>query len=314
MPKVLSQLVNTTKPLLSKPDLQKFNLCQIYLQGRTLSDIATSSGKQIDCHFWKGHRSSHKSSFTWPHQIRPSTACWALWRKTLHLLFTDSVRSNKILPQYCLHSWYPKAPFHQFWPTFIDPPTSLLYTRLAQHNSFRIYSHQNRFSYYPTTTHSALPTGCVPITVTHWLPFVVTTKYATRSTTLQPRVRHPQSMLNNVQPLVDAFKETNQTQNINTGAHAQIDTKRPLSISTPHTSVPLHSQLPSNTQHANFQRVFQHHLTKVSPSNSFFLGHMVFSSKLQKLVDNIHNSCFAMASNGSVRTPNGSFSWVIYGT
>ena len=54
------------------------------------------------------------------------------------------------------------------------------------------------------SAHSALPTGCVPITVTHWLPFVVTTRYTTRSTTLQPRVRHPQSMLNNAQPLVHA--------------------------------------------------------------------------------------------------------------
>ena len=139
MPKVLSQLVNTPKPLLSKLDLQKFNLCWIYLQVLTLWDIVTSSGKEIDCHFWKGH-TSRKSSLTWPHQIRPSTACWAVWRKTLHLLFTDSVRSTKILPHHCLHSWYPKAPSYQLWPTFIDPFTSLIYTRFAQHNSIGIYS------------------------------------------------------------------------------------------------------------------------------------------------------------------------------
>ena len=60
MPKVLSQLVNTPKPLLSKPDLQKFNLCQIYLQVLTLSDIATSSVKEIDCTSGKdtGHPAS----------------------------------------------------------------------------------------------------------------------------------------------------------------------------------------------------------------------------------------------------------------
>ena len=141
MPKVLSQLGNIPKPLLSKPDLKNFNLCQIYLQTLTLLDIATSSGKEIDLHIWKGHRSSCKSSLTWPHLIRPSSAWWVVWHKTLHLLFTDSVRSTKILPQYCLHSWYPKAPSHQLWPTFINPSTSILYTRLSQHNSFRIYSH-----------------------------------------------------------------------------------------------------------------------------------------------------------------------------
>ena len=137
MPKVLSQLVNTPKPILSKPDLQKFNFCQIYLQVFTLSDIATSSGKGIEPHFWKGYRSSCKSSLTWPHQIRPFTACWAVWQKTLHLLFTDSVRSTKILPQYCLHSWYPKAPSHPLWSTFIDPSTStsLLYSTLDLHST-----------------------------------------------------------------------------------------------------------------------------------------------------------------------------------
>ena len=134
MPKVLSQLVNTPKPLLSKPDLQKFNLCQIYLRALTLSDIATSSGTEIDRHFWKGHRSSRKSSLIWPHQIRPSTACWAVWRKTLHLLFTDSVRSTTILPQHCLHTWYPNAHSHQLWPTFIDLSTSLLYSTLDLHS------------------------------------------------------------------------------------------------------------------------------------------------------------------------------------
>ena len=78
VPQVLSRLVHIPKPLLSKAELQKFNLCCIYLQVLTLSDIATSSGKEIDCHFWRGHRSFRKSSLKWPHQIRPSSACWAI--------------------------------------------------------------------------------------------------------------------------------------------------------------------------------------------------------------------------------------------
>ena len=36
--------------------------------------------------------------------------------------------------------------------------------------------------------------------------------------------------------------------------------------------------------------------------------------QLHKLVTDTHNSCFAMASDGSVRSPNGSFEWVLYGT
>ena len=76
MPQVLSQLVVKPKLFLSKADLQKFSLCCIQLQGLTLSDIATSSGKEIDSQFWKGHRSSQKFSLRWPHQIWPSSTCW----------------------------------------------------------------------------------------------------------------------------------------------------------------------------------------------------------------------------------------------
>ena len=76
---------------------------------------------------------------------------------------------------------------------------------------------------------------------------------------------------------------------------------------------PPHIQLPDKTQQVNFQHSFQHHLTTVSPSKSFFLGHMTIPSHLQKLVANIHNSCFIMASDNPVLASNGSFSWVMYG-
>jgi hypothetical protein len=192
MPQVLSQLVHIPKPILSKADLQKVNICCIFLQVLTLSDIATSSGREIDIHFWRGHRSSRKSSLKWPHQIRPSTTCRAIWRKTLHLLFTDSARSTRILPAHCLHSWLPNSPYHQLWPTNIDPSTSLLFTKLAGSNSYIIYSPRNRFSYYPTPTNSStLPTESVPITVTQWLPFAAITQYSTRSPTAQvPKAPH----------------------------------------------------------------------------------------------------------------------------
>ena len=193
MPQVLSQLVHIPKPLLSKANLQKFNLCCIYLQVLTLSDIATSSGKEIDSHFWRGHRSSRKSSLKWPHQIWPSSTRWAIWCKTLHLLFTYSARSTRILPAHCLHSWIPNSPYHQIWPTYIDPSTSLLFTKLAGSNSYIIYSPRNRFNYYPTPTNSSpLPTESVLITATRWLPFAAITQYSMRSPTAQvPKAPHP---------------------------------------------------------------------------------------------------------------------------
>ena len=51
MPQALSQQVHIPNPHMSKPNLQKFNLCHIYLQILTLSNIATSSGNEIDSHF-----------------------------------------------------------------------------------------------------------------------------------------------------------------------------------------------------------------------------------------------------------------------
>jgi hypothetical protein len=195
MPQVLSQLVHIPKPILSKADLQKFNLCQIYLQVLTLSNIATSLGREIDSLFWRGHRSSRKSSLKWPHQIQPSTTCWAIWRKTPHLLFTDSTRSTRILPAHCLHSWLPDLPYHQLWPTHIDPSTSLLYTKLAGGSIYIIYSPRNWFSYYSTPTNSStLPTKSVPITVTRWLPFAAITQYAKRSSPKEvPKAPHPKT-------------------------------------------------------------------------------------------------------------------------
>ena len=56
MTQVLECLIDITSPCLTRSELQKFNLCRLYLQVITLSDIATSSGTEIDIHFWKGNR------------------------------------------------------------------------------------------------------------------------------------------------------------------------------------------------------------------------------------------------------------------
>ena len=70
---------------------------------------------------------------------------------------------------------------------------------------------------------------------------------------------------------------------------------------------------PPATQTVSPQISFQINLQDRDPTESFFLGNISITTQLHKLVNNIHKSCFAMASDGSVRSPNGSFSWVIYG-
>ena len=186
IPTVLSQLFHIPNPLLSKPDLQKFNLCCIYLQVITLSDITTSSGTEINCHFWNSHRSSRKSSLKWPNQICQSSTCWGVWRRILHLLFTDSAKSMRIIPSHCLHRWLPHLKLHQLWPTYMYPTTSQLFTILVGGSTYIIYQCQNWFSYYPKPTNTpSLPPESVSITISRWLPFAVGTPYAKRLTLTQ---------------------------------------------------------------------------------------------------------------------------------
>jgi hypothetical protein len=295
----------------------KFNLCRIYLQVLTLSDIATSSGREIDIHFWRGHRSSRKSSLKWSHQIRPSNTCWAIWRKTLHLLFTDSVRSTRILPAHCLHSWLPNSPYHQLWPTHIDPSTSLLYTKLAGGSTYIIYSPRNGFSYYPTpATSFTLPTESFPITVTRWLPFAAISQYAKRFSPKEvpktpcPKTPHSTSPITtqvNTRPTHNTPMPITQGQ-LHSPIHRHSHHPRP------HIEAPSQVPQPATTQTVSSFNSFQDHLQSLPSTETFFLGNISIPSQLHKLVSDIHNSCFAMASDGSVRSPNGSFAWVLYGT
>ena len=160
MPKVLSQLVNTPKPLLSKPDLQKINLSQIYLQALILSDIATSSGKKLTA--TSGKDTGHPAS---PLSPGPTKSDHPQHVGQSGKRLSTSYSQTQSGPPKFSHNiasivGTQKPPLIHFGPpSLILPPpySTLLYSRLAQHNSFKIYAPRNRFSYYTTTTHSALP-------------------------------------------------------------------------------------------------------------------------------------------------------------
>ena len=80
MTQVLERLIDTTLPLLTLPEMRKFNLCRLDLQVITLSDTNTSSGRDIDITFLTENRSSYTSNLKWPRQIRSSQQCWTMWR------------------------------------------------------------------------------------------------------------------------------------------------------------------------------------------------------------------------------------------
>ena len=179
MTQVLERLIDTTSPLLTRPELKKFNLCRLYLQVITLTDITTSSGREININFWKGNRSSRTSNLKWPRQIRPSQQCWTILRRTLHLQFTESPKSNRLNQGHHLYNWLPHSPLHQQWPTFIDPSTLLLYSRHpGSPNTYSIHIPRHRFSHTSSGTSTPLlPINSVPITVSSWTPVAVSTLY-----------------------------------------------------------------------------------------------------------------------------------------
>ena len=82
----------------------------------------------------------------------------------------------------------------------------------------------------------------------------------------------------------------------------------------PCTEAPPQVSLSATTQTIITSNSFQDHLQSLLSTVTFFLGNISIPSQLHKLVSDIHNHCFAMASDGSVQAPNGSLAWVLYRT
>ena len=61
------------------------------------------------------------------------------------------------------------------------------------------------------------------------------------------------------------------------------------------------------------QKALRAFLTTLPPSEQYFLGYYTFPPSIQHFISDIHSNKFTMASDSSVRAPNGSFAWVIYG-
>ena len=109
-------------------------------------------------------RSSFTSHLKWPRQTRPSPQCWAIWKRTIHLLFTQSPKSNRLSQGHYLYYWLSHSLSHQKWPTFIDSSTLLLYSRNPESpNTYSICIPRHRFSHTLSgTSTSLLPTSSVP--------------------------------------------------------------------------------------------------------------------------------------------------------
>ena len=104
-------------------DKARLNLCRIYLQAITLSDITDAGGIQILEKAMLGQRDMHRvSNLNWPSQGRPCEQDWKLWRYHLTRLFSRP-RSKVLLQP--LGQWTTQT--HQRWEWWYDDITLQIY-------------------------------------------------------------------------------------------------------------------------------------------------------------------------------------------
>jgi hypothetical protein len=121
----------THLPPLPPKTLKRLNACRIFLQVITLADLTDGSGTHILPGSLQGARhNDRRSSYTWPHQIRPSSKAWRTWRKKICTQFCTTSASNRL--QRPLGIWQHNGPLHQKWTFFVDLSSNHLFQQFQQ--------------------------------------------------------------------------------------------------------------------------------------------------------------------------------------
>lgn len=132
-------------------DLKVLNMCRLYLQVYSLTDITSADGRYIIPHYKDGIQSQdRKSELRWPTQQRPGKKAWILWKQAL-----QHIETNDTLLQ-PLGRWLTSP--HQKWNWYLDPLTSILYhnadglwsqSKPLGPTNKRVTRHQSRPLYQP---------------------------------------------------------------------------------------------------------------------------------------------------------------------
>ena len=103
--------------------LRQHNRCRMSLQAITLSDITTSTGKQICPFALQGTRHPHRhTTYKWPNQNEIGTKFWKIWSTCLK----DTFCLNTTRLKNPLKEWIEGAQQSQRWETFADHATGNL--------------------------------------------------------------------------------------------------------------------------------------------------------------------------------------------
>ena len=116
-------------------DLSDINLCRIFLQLTTLSDITDGSGTQITEEAFQGKcLSDRRSMLRWPRQLVVTTRQGNLWKKAVEAAYTSTCRT---LHQ-PLGKWTGTS--NQIWKTFYDTESQYIVTTGNMETTFTEYT------------------------------------------------------------------------------------------------------------------------------------------------------------------------------
>ncbi len=160
-------------------ELEKFNICRMYLQVFHLSEIVTGDGEYISENAWSGNRSKNKStSISWPQWGKPKKSYWTIWRRLLRQALIGDTRSRKL--QRSLGTWTRNVYPHWSWYLSHNADDTALYhfsgSRWTKHNTIssritrqgRYYQHGQLLQHPPNTcllsptTIITRPNGLIP--------------------------------------------------------------------------------------------------------------------------------------------------------
>lgn len=113
------------------PTMRDLEVCRLFLQLETASDLLYLSGTGIRYHVWNGVKFQHNER--WPVQPRPSEAAWTKWRTWLSELFpvTDTGLLFSIARPINVFGY-------QEWRWFMSKSQDIVYEYMTP-NNFRIY-------------------------------------------------------------------------------------------------------------------------------------------------------------------------------
>lgn len=130
---VMDKLISLRK--FDKGELAAFNRCRLRMEVLTMADIIEGDGSSLrwDVSAWSPAHGYFSSSYEWPNE-QPSTKDWAVWRKGLRYLTSDSGTLDYLMS---LGDWITTP--HKLHEWFYSPSERRVYRRIQRSERYLRY-------------------------------------------------------------------------------------------------------------------------------------------------------------------------------